>query len=155
MRKRWLPVGVLAVGLFAINVAARLVARLWFNGDAEAADRITLLMLLAIGLTSLVVAAVWCRRAPLGRWAGEFAAASLVGLLLAVFVGPFVSGTSPFAAGAGEFFKQIWQWAGFSGVGAALGFMIMTALGRDYRSVSLKRFAEARLARPGRRIVRR
>ena len=31
MRERWLPVGVLAVGLFAINVAARLVARLWFD----------------------------------------------------------------------------------------------------------------------------
>jgi hypothetical protein len=32
--------------------------------------------------------------------------------------------------------------------------MIMTALGQDYRSQSLKRFAEAKLARP-RRVVRR
>jgi hypothetical protein len=154
MRERWLPAGGLAVGLFAINVAARLIARLWFNGDAAAADRITLLMLLAVGLTSLVVAAFWSRRAPLGRWSVDLAAASLVGLLLAILVGPFISGTTPFAAGAGEFFKQVWQWAGFSGVGAALGFMIMTALGRDYRSQSLKRFAEAKLAKP-RRVVRR
>jgi len=154
MRERWLPVGGLAVGLFAINVAARLIARLWFNGDAAAADRITLVMLLAVGLTSLVAAALWSRRVPLGRWSADLAAASLVGLLLAIFVGPFISGTTPFADGAGEFFKQVWQWAGFSGVGAALGFMIMTALGRDYRSQSLKRFAEAKLAKP-RRVVRR
>jgi hypothetical protein len=154
MRERWLPAGGLAVGLFAINVAARLIARLWFNGDAAAADRITLLMLLAVGLTSLVAAALWSRRVPLGRWSVDLAAASLVGLLLSIFVGPFISGTTPFADGAGEFFKQVWQWAGFSGVGAALGFMIMTALGRDYRSQSLKRFAEAKLAKP-RRVVRR
>jgi hypothetical protein len=154
MRKRWLPAGGLAVGLFAINVAARLVARLWFNGDAAAADRITLLMLLAVGLTSLVVAAAWSRRAPLGRWVVDLSAASAVGLLLAILVGPFISGTTPFADGAGEFFKQVWQWAGFSGVGAALGYMIMTALGRDYRSQSLKRFAEAKLSKP-RRVVRR
>jgi hypothetical protein len=154
MRERWLPVCGLAVGLFAINVAARLIARLWFNGDLAAADRITLLMLLAVGLASLVAAAIWSRRVPLGRWSADLAAASLVGLLLAIFVGPFISGTTPFADGAGEFFKQVWQWAGFSGVGAALGFMIMTALGRDYRSQSLKRFAEAKLAKP-RRVVRR
>jgi hypothetical protein len=149
-----LPAVVLAVGLFAINVAARLVARLWFNGDAAAADRITLLMLLAVGMTSLVVAAIWSMRAPVGRWLADLSAASVVGLLLSILVGPFISGTTPFADGAGEFFKQVWQWAGFSGVGAALGFMIMTAMGRDYRSQSLKRFAEAKLAKP-RRVVRR
>jgi hypothetical protein len=154
MRKRWLPVGVLAVGLFAVNVVARLVSRLAYNGDSAAADRITLAMLGAVGVVSLVAAAVWSRRQPVGRWSADLAVASLVGLLLAIFVGPLISGTTPFAAGAGEFFKQVWQWAGFSGVGAALGFMIMTALGRDYRSQSLKRFAEAKLARP-RRVARR
>jgi hypothetical protein len=154
MRKRWLPVGVLAVGLFAVNVLARLVSRLAYNGDSAAADRITLAMLVAVGVVSMIVAAAWSHRQPVGRWSADLAAASLVGLLLAILVGPFISGTTPFASGAGEFFKQVWQWAGFSGVGAALGFMIMTALGRDYRSLSLKRFAEAKLAKP-RRVVRR
>jgi hypothetical protein len=149
-----LPVGVLAAGLFAINVVARLVARLWFNGDLAAADRITLLMLLAVGLASLFVAAAWSRRQPVGRWAADLSAALTVGLLLAIFVGPFISGTTPFASGAGEFFKQIWQWAGFGGGGAAIGYMIITALGLDYRSQSLKRFAEAKLAKP-RRVARR
>jgi len=154
MRERWLPVGVLAVGLFAINVVARLVARLWFNGDLAAADRITLLMLLAVGLVSLVTAAVWSRSRPVGRWVADLAAAAFVGLLLAIFVGPFISGTTPFADGAGEFFKQVWQWSGFVVGGAAIGFMVVTALGLDYRSQSLKRFAEAKLAKP-RRVVRR
>ena len=154
MKQRWLPVGVLAVGLFAINVVARLVARLWFNGDLEAADRITLLMLLAVGLVCLITAAVWSKRYPVGRWVGDLSLAAGVGLLLAIFVGPFISGTTPFADGAGEFFKQIWQWTGFAGGGAAIGFMIVTALGLDHRSQSLKRFAEAKLAKP-RRVVRR
>lgn len=154
MRERWLPVGVLAAGMFGINVAARLVARLGFNGDEEAADRITLVMLVAVGLACLLAAAVWSKRRPVGRWLADLSAAAGAGLLLAIFVGPFISGTTPFSSGAGEFFKQIWQWAGFGGAGAILGFMIVTALGLDYRSQSLKRFAEAKLAKP-RRVVRR
>jgi hypothetical protein len=154
MKERWLPVGVLAAGLFVINVVARLVARLWFNGDLEAADRITLLMLLAIGIVSMVMAALWSRTRPVGRWLGDLAAASFAALLLSIFVGPFISGSTPFADGAGEFFKQVWQWAAFSGGGTAIGFMVVTALGLDYRSQSLKRFAEAKLAKP-RRVVRR
>lgn len=154
MKERWLPVGVLAVGLFAINVVARLVGRLWFNGDLKAADVITLLMLVAVGVVCLITAAIWSKRQPVARWLADLSTAALVGLLLAIFVGPFISGTTPFAAGAGEFFKQVWQWAGFTGGGAAIGFMIVTALGLDHRSQSLKRFAEAKRARP-RRVARR
>lgn len=154
MKQRWLPVAVLAAGLFVINVVARLVARLGFAGDLAAADRITLLMLLAVGLVALGAAAAWSRHQPVGRWVADLSAANLLGLLLAILVGPFISATTPFADGAGEFFKQIWQWAGFAAGGAALGFMIVTALGLDHRSQSLKRFAEAKLAKP-RRVVRR
>jgi hypothetical protein len=154
MRERWLPVGVLAGALFAINVVARLVVRLGFADDAEAADRISLLMLVAVGLASLSAAVVWGRRHPLGRWIADLAAAALVGLLLSIFVGPYISSATPFAEGAGEFFKQVWLWAAFVGGGAALGFMIITTLGVDYRSKSLQRFAQAKLAKP-RRPVRR
>jgi hypothetical protein len=154
MKERWLPVGVLAVALFAINVAARLVVRFGFEDDAEAADRVSLLMLVAVGLASLAAAVLWGRRHPLGRWIADLAAASLVGLLLSIFVGPFLSSTTPFAEGAGEFFKQVWLWAAFVGGGAGLGFMIITMIGVDYRSQSLKRFTQAKLAKP-RRPVRR
>ncbi|HYN92684.1 MAG TPA: hypothetical protein VES42_02410 [Pilimelia sp.] len=154
MRKRWLTVGVLGLALFAINVVARLVARLAFNGDLAAADRITLAMLLAVGVTCLVVATFWARHHEAARWTADLSAAALLGLLLAVLVGPFVSGAAPFGDGAGEFFKQIWQWAGFAIAGAVLGYSIVTALGLDHRSVLLKRFAEAKRAKP-RRVVRR
>jgi hypothetical protein len=154
MKARWLPVGVLAAALFGINVVARLVARFGFERDVEAADRITLLMLTAVGLVCLVIASVWSRRFPFGRWTADLAAAALAGLALSIFVGPFISSSTPFADGAGEFFKQIWQWSAFAAGGALLGFLIVTALGLDYRSQSLKRFAEAKRAKP-RRVVRR
>ena len=154
MKERWLPVGVLAIALFVINVAARLAVRFGFEDDAEAADRISLLMLAAVGLACLVAAALWGRHHPLGRWIFDLSTAAAVGLALSIFVGPFISSTTPFANGAGEFFKQIWEWAAFAGGGALLGFLIITALGLDYRSRSLKRFAEAKLAKP-RRPVRR
>jgi len=154
MKERWLPIGVLAAALFAINVVARLVVRFAVDAGDSATDMVTLFMLAAVGLVCLGVATVWGRRRPFGRWVADLSAASLAGLLLSVFVGPFISSTTPFANGAGEFFKQIWQWAAFSGGGALLGFLIVTALGLDYRSQSLKRFAEAKLAKP-RRVVRR
>jgi hypothetical protein len=154
MRERWLPVGALAVGLFAINVVGRLVARFAYSGDNDAANVIILVMLISVGLVFLVAAAVRSKRQPVERWTTDLAAAAFVGLLLTIFVGPFISGANPFSYGAGEFFLQIWQWAGVALLGAGLGYMIVTALGQDYRSQSLKRFAEAKLAKP-RRVVRR
>lgn len=154
MKDRWLPIGVLAGVLFAVNVAARLIARLGFNGDAEAEDRISLGMFVVIGLILATTAFVWGRRHPAGRWIADVGAAVLAAMLLTIFVGPFISGTTPFAGGAGEFFSQIWLYGGFAGGGALVGFLILTALGLDYRSQSLKRFAETKLAKP-RRPVRR
>jgi hypothetical protein len=154
MKDRWLPVGVLAGVLFAVNVAARLVARLGFDEDGEAQDRVSLGMFVAIGLILAVMAFLWGRRKPAGRWIADVGAAAAIALLLTIFVGPFVSGDTPFEGGAGNFFTQIWLYAGFAIGGALLGFLILVALGLDYRSQGLKRFAEAKMAKP-RRVVRR
>jgi hypothetical protein len=154
MKERWLPVGVLAGVLFAVNVAARLVARIGFSGDNEAEDRISLGMFVVIGLILATMAFIWGRRHPAGRWIADIGAAVLVAMVLTIFVGPFISGDTPFEGGAGEFFSQVWLYGGFAGGGALVGFLILTALGMDYRSQSLKRFAEAKLAKP-RRPVRR
>lgn len=154
MKDRWLPIGVLAAVLFAVNVAARLVARLGFNEDGEAQDRVSLAMFVVIGLVLAVMAFLWGRRHPAGRWIGDVGAAVLIALVLTVFVGPFVSGDSPFESGAGDFFAQIWLYAGFALGGSLIGFLFLVALGLDYRSQGLKRFAEARMAKP-RRVVRR
>lgn len=154
MRGRWLPVGVLAGVLFAVNVIARLVVRLGFGGDAEVQDRVSLGMFAAIGLILAVVAFVWGRRHPVGRWGADVAAGVLAGMTLTIFIGPFISGSHPFANGAGEFFSQIWLYAGFAGTGTLVGFLVLTALGLDHRSQSLKRYAEIKRAKP-RRVVRR
>lgn len=154
MKERWLPVGVLAGALFLVNVIARLVARFGFDGETDIQDRVSLGMFAVIGLILAVVAFVRGRRYPAGRWGGDVAAAVLVAMTLTIFVGPFVSGSHPFADGAGEFFSQIWLYAGFTAGGTLVGYLVLTALGLDYRSQSLKRYAETRQAKP-RRVVRR
>lgn len=154
MRKRWLRVGALAAALFAINVVTRLVVRLGLDGDQGAQDRASLIMFTVIGLVLAGVAFVRARREPVERWAADVTVAILGAMLLTIFVGPFVSGRGPFSQGAGEFFSQVWLYAAFTGVGTLVGYLVVTALGWDYRSQSLKRFAESRLAKP-RRVVRR
>jgi hypothetical protein len=154
MRERWLPVGLLAGALFGINVVARLVTRFTAKDDVARQDVITLVTLAAIGLTIGAVAFAWSRRRPLHRLLADLGAAAGVALLLSIFVGPFISGTTPFAAGAGAFFGQIWQYGAAVIIGTALGFSVATALGLDYKSRSLKRYADSHLSKP-RRVVRR
>ncbi|MGW0436337.1 hypothetical protein ACWDV4_27775 [Micromonospora sp. NPDC003197] len=154
MKDRWLPLGVLAGVLFAVNVVARLIIRFGFADDIEAADRMTLGMFAVIGVILGTVAFLWGRRRPVSQWAPEVAGAVLVALALTVFVGPFISGPHPFEDGMGPFFSQIGLYASFTFGGALIGFLLLTALGLDYRSQSLKRYAESRQAKP-RKIVRR
>ncbi|MFC6014850.1 hypothetical protein ACFP2T_01385 [Plantactinospora solaniradicis] len=154
MKERWLPVGVLAGVLFGINVLARLVGRFAFGDDTELQDRLSLGMFATIGLVLATLAFIRGQRRPLPDWGGEMALAVLIAMVLTIFVGPFISGTQPFASGAGAFFSQIWLYAGFTAGGVLLGYLLLTALGQDHRSRSLKRFAEAKQAKP-RRVVRR
>ncbi|BCB79873.1 hypothetical protein GCM10022251_09330 [Phytohabitans flavus] len=154
MRDRWLRIGVLAGVLFAVNVVARVVARVGFDEDGEAQDRVSLGMFVVIGLILAVMAFLWGRRHPAGRWIADIGAAAIIAVLLTIFVGPFVSGDTPFEGGAGDFFAQIWLYGAFAIGGSLVGFLILVALGLDYRSVGLKRYAEAKMAKP-RRVVRR
>jgi hypothetical protein len=154
MKQRWVPIVVLAVGLFAINVIARLVIRIGFADNETAESRLSIAMFAAIGLVLAIVTFVRAQRVPPSSWLPEIAASAIGGMLLTVLVGPFVSGDSPFSAGAGNFFSQIWLYGGFAIVGTLLGYWIATMLGRDYRSRSLQAFAKAKTTRP-RRVVRR
>ncbi|GAB3815787.1 hypothetical protein [Micromonospora zhanjiangensis] len=154
MRQRWLPVGVLAGVLFALNVIARLVVRWGFDNDTEVSDRVSLGMFVVIGLILAGIAFTQGRRVPLAHWTADVAAAVLVAMVLTIFIGPFLSGSQPFAAGAGAFFSQIWLYAGCALIGTMLGYLVLTALGWDYRSESLKRYAELKTSKP-RRVVRR
>jgi hypothetical protein len=152
MRQRWVRIAVLAGVLFAINVVTRLVVRIGFEGDTTAEGRASIVMFAAIGVVLAVVAFVRSQRVPPSGWLPDLVAAAAGGLVLTILVGPFVSGDTPFEAGAGAFFSQVWLYGGFSIVGALIGYWIATALGRDHRSKSLKAFADAKLAKPGKRV---
>jgi len=154
MRARWLPVGILALVLFAVNVVTRLVVRFGYHGRDAAENRASLVMFAVIAVLLGVLAFVRARREPVATWLGDLCAAAGVALLLTILVGPFISDGAPFATGAGDFFNQIWLYAGFAGGGMLIGFLIVTALGWDYRSQGLKRYAESRLTKP-RRVIRR
>ncbi|MFI6782680.1 hypothetical protein [Micromonospora sp. NPDC050276] len=154
MDKRWRDIGVLVAALFAVNVVARLITRFGFDGDDTAADRVSLAMFAVIGLILAVVAFRWGRRRPLADWAADMALVVPVAMLLTVLVGPLLVGNNPFAGGAGTFFAQIWLYLLATGAGLLIGYLVLTALGRDYRSQQLKRFAEVKAAKP-RRVVRR
>ena len=154
MKRRWVPIALLAVGLFAINVVARLIIRFGFDGDETAENRVSLAMFAAVGLTLAVVTFIRAQQRRPSEWLPEIGAAAAGGMLLTILVGPFVSGDGPFAGGAGNFFSQVWLYGGFSIVGTLLGYWIATALGRDYRSRSLSAYAQARATKP-RRVVRR
>jgi hypothetical protein len=153
-QQRWFPAAALAVGLFAINVATRLVIRLGFSGNQTAEDRASVIMFGLIGLALAVVTFLRSQRVPPSTWLWEIGFGALGAMLLTILVGPFISGDRPFAGGAGNFFSQIWLYAGFAIVGTLLGYWIATALGRDYRSRSLAAYVRGRAAKP-RRVVRR
>jgi hypothetical protein len=154
MRDRWLPVGVLSAVLFAVGVVARLVARFAFGGDEERQGWVTFGMLVVTGLILAAVAFVWGRRYPTVRWTPDLAVVILVAMALTVLVGPFISGSNPFANGPGHFFAQIWWYGGFTIGGSLIGYLLSVALGLDYRSQSLKRFAETVGSKPS-RVARR
>jgi hypothetical protein len=155
MRQRWVRIAILAGVLFAVNVVTRLVVRLGSSGDATAQSRASIVMFAVIGVILGVVAFVRAQRVPPSSWLPDLVAAALGGLLLTILLGPFVSGSTPFSGGAGEFFSQVWLYGGFAIAGALVGYWTVTALGRDYRSKSLRAFAAAKLAKPRRRVVRR
>ncbi|WDZ85180.1 hypothetical protein [Micromonospora cathayae] len=154
MRDQWRSIGVLAGALFAVNVVARLVTRFAFDDDEAAFGRVSLIMFLVIGLILAVVVFTWSRRAPVARWGADIAAAVGVALLLTVLVGPLLVGDNPFGGGAGTFFGQLGLYLLATAAGILVGYLIATALGLDYRSQQLKRYAEVKTTKP-RRVVRR
>ncbi|TDC72588.1 hypothetical protein E1193_27425 [Micromonospora sp. KC606] len=154
MRDRWRAVGVLAGALFAVNMVARLIIKLGFDGNDTAADRVSLGMFVVIGTILAAVVFVQGRNRPAGAWGADMGAAVVFALVLTVLVGPLLVGDNPFGGGAGLFFAQIWLYLLAAGAGVAIGYLVLTALGLDHRSQQLKRYAETKAAKP-RRVVRR
>ena len=154
MNERWKPVGVLAGALFVVNLLARLVVRLAAGSDDGKQVTIGLWALITVGAVLIPVAFWWARRWPLPRVIGDIAVAVLVACVLAVLVGPFVSGTTPFSDGVGLVFRQFFYYAAVSAGGTLIGILAVMTVGQDYKSQAWKRYAERVNAKP-RKVVRR
>lgn len=154
MRERWLPVGVLAVVMFAINVVGRVVAKVWGDGDDDRETRVGLIALAAIGVVVFVAAIRWVRRHPMPRVWADLLFAAGAACAASVFVGPLLVGEQPFAEGAGLFFRQIWWYAGITLVAGFLGALVVMTMGKDWKSQAWKRYADRVGAKP-RKVVRR
>lgn len=153
---RWREVGIIAGVLFLINVASRVIAKQMEGGDpATLADRQGMAGLVAIGVVTLVFAGMtiyWGRKRSTWDVGTSLGFAAAIACLLSVFIGPLLVGESPFASGAGDFFKQFWFWAGEALVGITLGFIVLISFTMDYKSKQLKDFAERNKALPKRRV---
>ena len=154
MWERWRRILVLAAGLFAITVVARLVSRWWAEDNLSRQDKLAWVAYGLVALTLAVVAYFWARPRPMLQVGLDIAGAALLGCLLSVLVGPYISGGAPFKSGAGNFFATIWVYAGIALGGTLIGLLVVTAAGLDYRSQALKRFAATERARPHRPVRR-
>ncbi|MBU2662810.1 hypothetical protein KOI35_04745 [Actinoplanes bogorensis] len=154
-QQRWFPIAALAVGLFAINVVARLVTRFAFADNDAAETRTTVIMFALIGVV-LAGYAFWAsHHRPASQWlAPDWVTGVAAAMILTLLVGPFVSGDQPFSGGSDHFFAQIALYAAFAGAGTLIGYWVSVAMGRDYRSRSLKAYTQTRQAKP-RKVVRR
>nr|BFE63311.1 hypothetical protein GCM10020063_078370 [Dactylosporangium thailandense] len=154
MKERWLPVGLVAGGLFVVNLVARLVVRIAAGDDDAKQITIGLWALFAVGAVMIPVAFWYGRRVPMIRVIGELGLAVVVACLLAVLIGPFVSGVGPFSNGVGLVFRQFFYFVGLSAIGAVIGLLVLMTTGLDYRSQSWKRYIEHAGTKP-RKAVRR
>jgi hypothetical protein len=154
VRQRWLPVGVLVGVLFATNVIARWVVKIFAAHDDRNTTRIGLVALITIAVVMAVAAFWWARRHPMPRVLGDLALGVVGGCFLSLVVAPFLVGTTPLKDGADFFIGQIWRYLALAAGGIVFGLLVVMALGQDYKSQSWKRYAE-RIGSKPRRVVRR
>jgi hypothetical protein len=154
MKERWLPVGILAGGLFVVNIIARIIVLVFAGKDDGKQVTIGLWALIGVGVVMIPVAYWWARRYDMGRVFGDLAVAVVAACLLAVIIGPFVSGTRPFHNGFGTFLLQLLYFVGVCAAGAMFGLLAVMTLGQDYKSRSWKRYADSVRAKPPKPIRR-
>ncbi|AEV88527.1 hypothetical protein ACWT_7517 [Actinoplanes sp. SE50] len=153
-QQRWFRITVLAIALFAINAVTRLVVRFGADGTDTAQNRGSIVMFAALAVLLGGLVFVWCQRRRPSDWLPDVGFGALAGMLLTVLLGPFLSGSEPFANGGGDFFAQIWLYSGCAIAGAVVGYWVAVTLARDYRSRSLQAYSRQRTVKP-RRVVRR
>jgi hypothetical protein len=157
-QNRWVQVGAVALGIFLINGISRLVS--WLTEpetdplvapiEDSSGAVIAVIGALSVVVFLAVVAALWAVRNPQGRVIADLGAATVVGVLLALLIGPFLGGSKPFAEGLETFVLEFLQFVGLCALGSFIGFVAMVTLGRDWKSRGLAAYAQKYGKRPRR-----
>lgn len=150
MAQRWKRIGVLTGAIFAINLIGRLVSAFVLDDNSPKQDWVPIAGLSAIAIVFAVLTFLWGRERPMGEIAGDLLITGVLSCVLIVLVGPLLFGKSPFAAGAGDFFASIWEYAGIVVGASLLGGLVLIGLGADLRSKQLKRYSQTAKAKPKR-----
>jgi hypothetical protein len=148
VKDRWLKIGGVALGLFAVNVIARLVTLKGKFATESQQLRIGVIAVVAVAVIMVAAAAWWSIRYPLGRMVADLGGATLIAALASTLLGPFVVKSSPFASGLGYFMGQMLLFAAIGAVAMALGFVGTVAFGRDWKSRGLKSYSDRYRAKP-------
>lgn len=152
MSKRWLRVGLLVLGIFAVNVIARLITQFGDITEQSTQDLIAYGGLGVVAATLIVAGGWWAVRYPFVRLFFDVGAAVLAFTLLSVLIGPLLVGDSPFASGPASIVGQFLVLMGV-GLGAGLlGFAVIVAFGKDWKSQGLRRYEESYHRRPNRAV---
>lgn len=156
MKDRVGSIGTVAGLLFVVYTLGQFTS--WLTRKSHHADGIQLsasvVVLTAIAVITGAAAYRAIVRAPSVDALPPVLVALVAGCAASVLIGPFADGTYPFKTGPGDFFQLVWIFLGAGLVGVALGAWTAMGLGKDYRSVALKRFAEARHGKPARSVRR-
>jgi hypothetical protein len=152
MRNRWLPIGLVALVLFAMNLIARLIT---FRGHFAKVGQQMLIATVAISAVAVLLIAAtiwWAVRYPLGRVVADLGAAVALAAILSVTVGPYVGGSTPFANGLGYYVGQFMLFLGLAAVGILLGYLGVVAFGKDWKGRGLRRYEQNYRAKPHRTV---
>jgi hypothetical protein len=153
MKQRWLPVGLVALAILAVNVVARLVS--WKANITNATQQADLgfIGVVVVALLLVGVSARWSWRYPFGRVIGDLGLAVIIGGLLTIVVGPFAGGSRPFADGLAFVVGQFLLFFVVGVIGIVLGFWAVVAFGKDWKSRGLLRAEQhfGRRTRPARK----
>jgi hypothetical protein len=151
-KNRWVRVGLVAVAIFVINGASRLISRLAFSDNATGADPMAYIGAGAVVLVMIGATVYWAVRYPFSRIFFDLGTSTAVGALLSLIIGPFIGGSAPFKEGLATFVGEFLQFLGLGAIGIFLGFVGTIVAGKDWKSRGLKRYEERYQKRPHRTV---
>jgi hypothetical protein len=150
MRQRWLAIGLLTLGIFVINVIARVVTKQFDIVDEANQIKVAMVGMISIGVLLIAAGVWWAVRYPFSRLFFDIGAAVVIGALLSLIIGPFAGGSKPFVEGLGAFVGQMLMFIGIAAVGVFLGFAFTVAFAKDWKSQRLHNYETTYSRRPHR-----